>query len=44
MLWEIVIADGNIDDYETTLIRKISGLLYVKDIDVGRIKNSLLST
>ena len=27
MLWRIIISDGHIDDYENTLIRKISGLL-----------------
>ena len=39
MMWKIIIADGRIDDYENSLIRKISGLLYVKDSDVGNIKN-----
>ena len=29
MMWKIIIADGRIDDYENSLIRKISGLLYV---------------
>ena len=31
MLWKIIISDGHIDDYENTLIRKISGLLYISD-------------
>ena len=39
MMWKIIIVDGRIDDYENSLIRKISGLLYVKDSDVGDIKN-----
>ena len=39
MMWKIIIADGRIDDYENSLIRKISGLLYVQDSDVGKIKN-----
>ena len=38
MLWKIIIADGQIDDYENALIRKISGLLYISDRDVGEIK------
>ena len=39
MMWKIIIVDGRIDDYENSLIRKISGLLYVQDSDVGKIKN-----
>ena len=39
MMWKIIIADRRIDDYENSLIRKISGLLYVQDSDVGKIKN-----
>ena len=42
MLWRIIISDGHIDDYENTLIRKISGLLYISDRDVGQIKKKLL--
>ena len=41
MLWKIIIADGHIDDYENTLIRKISGLLYVSDRDIGNIKKKI---
>jgi len=43
MLWRIIISDGHIDDYENALIRKISGLLYVSDRDVGRIKKKLIT-
>ena len=42
MLWKIIISDGHIDDYENTLIRKISGLLYISDRDVGQIKKKLI--
>ena len=42
MLWKIIISDGYIDDYENALIRKISGLLYISDRDVGRIKKKLI--
>ena len=41
MMWQIIIADNHIDDYENNLIRKISGLLYLKDQDVGNIKKKL---
>ena len=43
MLWKIIISDGHIDDYENALIRKISGLLYVSDKDVGKIKKRLIA-
>ena len=43
MLWKIVISDGHIDDYENTLIRKVSGLLYINDRDVGKIKKKLIT-
>ena len=42
MLWKIIISDGHIDDYENALIRKISGLLYISDRDVGLIKKKLI--
>ena len=42
MLWKIIISDGHIDDYENALIRKISGLLYISDKDVGQIKKKLI--
>jgi uncharacterized tellurite resistance protein B-like protein len=42
MLWKIIISDGRIDDYENALIRKVSGLLYIKDKDVGLIKKELI--
>ena len=42
MLWRIIISDGHIDDYENALIRKISGLLYISDRDVGQIKKKLI--
>ena len=45
ILWEIVLADGNIHDFESNLIRRLSGLLYVSDIDCGNAKKrSLIKT
>ena len=43
MLWKIIISDGRVDDYENALIRKISGLLYISDRDVGQIKKQLIA-
>ena len=38
MIWKIVYSDGTSDDYESNLIRRICGLLYVYDRDNGIIK------
>ena len=45
ILWKIVYSDGSSDSYESNLIRRVCGLLYVSDIDNGsiklKVKNSL---
>ena len=38
ILWKIVYSDGTNDIYESNLIRRICGLLYVSDKDSGIIK------
>ena len=38
MLWKIVYSDGSSDSYESNLIRRVCGLLYISDIDNGAIK------
>lgn len=43
MLWEVVLADGRVDDYEANLVRRVSGLLYVTDQDSGRARKSALA-
>lgn len=35
MLWEVVYADGALHDYESNLMRRLAGLLYVEDVDSG---------
>ena len=35
MLWEVVYADGVAHDFETNLVRRVSGLLYVSDVESG---------
>ena len=42
MLWEIILADGKVHDFESSLIRRIAGLLYVSDIDCGNAKKRIL--
>ena len=41
VIWKIVYSDGITDNYETNLIRRICGLLYVSDKDNGTIKNKV---
>jgi len=38
IIWKIVYSDGISDDYESNLIRRICGLLYISDKDNGIIK------
>ena len=38
ILWRIVLSDGKIHDYESNLIRRIAGLLYISDVDCGNAK------
>jgi uncharacterized tellurite resistance protein B-like protein len=42
MLWSVVLADGDADDYETNLIRRICGLLYINDKDSGAARKRVL--
>ncbi len=36
MAWMVVLADGNLHQYEAQLMRRLAGLLYVEDIDSGK--------
>ena len=38
IIWKIVYSDGTKDNYESNLIRRICGLLYISDKDSGIIK------
>jgi len=42
IIWKIVYSDGENDSYESTLIRRICGLLYISDKDNGVIKERFL--
>ena len=42
MLWEIILEDGNIHDYESSLMRRLSGLLYISDMQCGIAKKKAL--
>ncbi len=41
-LWEIVLSDGQIHDFESNLIRRLAGLLYISDINSGNAKKRAL--
>ena len=41
IIWKIVYSDGTSDNYESNLIRRICGLLYISDKDNGIIKTNV---
>ena len=43
MLWEVAYADGRLHDYEASLIRRITGLLYVSDRDSGEARKRVMA-
>lgn len=38
MLWEVVLADGELHAYEANLLRRIGGLIYVSDRENGEAR------
>ncbi|MDC0037946.1 TerB family tellurite resistance protein, partial [Alphaproteobacteria bacterium] len=42
ILWEIILADGEVHDYESNLIRRLAGLLYLNDYECGKAKKKVL--
>ena len=42
-LWEIILSDDKSDMYESTLMRRIAGLLYVPDKLIGETKLEVLN-
>ena len=41
-LWEIVLIDEIVDDYEANLMRRVSGLLYISDFDSAESKKNAI--
>jgi len=37
-LWEIILSDNKIHDFESSLIRRLAGLLYISDVNCGNAK------
>ena len=42
-LWEIVLSDGKLDDFESNLIRRLAGLLYISDVESGNARKRALN-
>jgi len=42
ILWEIILEDGKVHDFESNLIRRLAGLLYISDVDCGNAKKRAL--
>ena len=43
VLWEIVLSDGKVHDYESNLIRRLAGLLYISDVNSGNARKKALN-
>jgi len=41
-LWEIVLSDGEIHDFESNLLRRLAGLLYISDVNAGNARKRAL--
>ena len=37
-LWEIILLDGKVHEFESNLIRRLAGLLYISDVSCGNAK------
>jgi Uncharacterized protein conserved in bacteria len=44
ILWKIVYSDSTSDNFESNLIRRVCGLLYVSDKDSGEIKLKVINS
>ncbi len=41
-LWEVVLSDGEVHHFESNLIRRLSGLLYISDVKSGNARKRAL--
>ena len=41
MLWFVVLVDKIEHDFESNLMRRICGLLYIRDVDSGKIRKKV---
>ena len=40
VLWEVILSDNEVHDFESNLLRRLAGLLYVSDIECGNAKKT----
>ena len=38
VLWEVILSDNEIHEFESSLIRRLAGLLYISDVECGNAK------
>ena len=38
VLWEVILSDNEVHDFESNLLRRLAGLLYVSDVECGNAK------
>ncbi|WP_395459427.1 TerB family tellurite resistance protein [Azospirillum melinis] len=43
MLWEVAYADGVLNDLESSLLRRIGGLLHISDVERGEARKRVLA-
>lgn len=43
LLWEVVFADGVEDDFESNLLRRVAGLLYISDRRSGTLRKKVMA-
>jgi uncharacterized tellurite resistance protein B-like protein len=43
VVWEVAYADGSLHDYEASVLRRITGLLYVSDRESGEARKRVLA-
>ena len=43
-LWEVIISDKTVDQYESNLMRRVCGLIYFPDKDSAEIKLKLINS
>ena len=42
-LWKVIISDNSVDQYESNLMRRICGLIYLEDKECAEIKLKLIN-
>jgi uncharacterized tellurite resistance protein B-like protein len=43
MLWQVAYADGELHDFEASLVRRVAGLIHVSDRDSGTARKKVLN-